>query len=160
MTADRKIVLGLGNTLNRDEGMGVHALKFLEERLGSRAGEVELLDGGVLGLNLLIYVEDASHLLILDAVNANQPPGSVIELTREEIPLYNGIRLSQHQVTFQEVLWLAKIRDKMPPFLHLIGTQPGDISIGVDMSPIVGSSLAEVADRAERVLKEWHLINN
>lgn len=158
MSAKRRIVLGLGNTLNRDEGMGVHALKVLEKRLGNRATDIELLDGGVLGLNLLIFVEDASHLLILDAVNANQPAGTVIELSRDEIPLYNGIRLSQHQVTFQEVLWLAKIRDKMPAFLHLIGTQPGDISTGVEMSPEVEHSLADVAERAERILMEWQLI--
>ena len=87
----RKVVLGLGNTLQRDDGLGVHALRVLETQLGlplpDYKGAIELLDGGTLGLNLLPIVEEASHLLILDAVNANQPPGIVIELHREQIPV-------------------------------------------------------------------------
>ena len=89
MNSERKIVFGLGNTLNRDEGLGVHAVKLLEARLRSAGDEsslnppdeLEFLDGGVLGLNLLPLVEEASHLLILDAVNAHQEPGSLIEMS-------------------------------------------------------------------------------
>ena len=76
MTEQRKIVLGLGNLLNRDEGLGVQALKILDAQLGEIPG-LELVDGGVLGLNLLMWVEECSHLLILDAVNAGKPAGSV-----------------------------------------------------------------------------------
>ena len=74
----RKVVLGLGNILNRDEGLGIQALKLLDAQLGEHP-EVELLDGGVLGLNLLMIVEECSHLLILDAVDAKKPAGMVIE---------------------------------------------------------------------------------
>ena len=63
---NRKIVLGLGNTLNRDEGLGVHALKALEQHIAGQAPGVEFLDGGALGLNLLPWVEEASHLLVLE----------------------------------------------------------------------------------------------
>mgnify|MGYP001240594092 CR=1 FL=1 len=101
-TATRRVVLGLGNTLNRDEGVGVHALAPLASRLGAQEA-VELLDGGTLGLNLLPIVEECSHLLVLDAVNAGKSPGTVVELRREQIPLYSGVKLSEHQVTFQEV---------------------------------------------------------
>ena len=131
--AARKVVLGLGNLLNKDEGLGVQALKLLDARLGQQE-QVELLDGGVLGLNLLMIVEECSHLLILDAVNAGKAPGTVIELRKEQIPLYAGVKMSQHQMTFQEVLGLANIRDKLPEHLHLIGVQPEDISIGLDLS--------------------------
>jgi len=67
--AARKVVLGLGNLLNCDEGLGVQAVKRLDAQLGAQT-DFELLDGGVLGLNLLMVVEECSHLLILDAVDA------------------------------------------------------------------------------------------
>jgi hydrogenase maturation protease len=156
--AQRKVVLGLGNLLNRDEGLGVQALKLLDAHLVSHPG-LELLDGGVLGLNLLMLVEECSHLLILDAVNARRPAGTVIELAKEQIPLYAGIQLSQHQVTFQEVLGLANIRGKLPQYLHLIGIQPEDLSIGLELSPIVEQNLPQMIDRAQAVLQNWGLIS-
>jgi len=158
---NRKIVLGLGNTLNRDEGLGVHALKALEEYLRLSHGQqipVELLDGGTLGLNLLMLVEEASHLLVLDAINAGKPPGTLIELDRDEIPLYRGIKMSEHQVSFQEVLGLAKFRGKFPKYLHLIGIQPADISIGVEPSLAITATFPKVIARSIACLQGWGLL--
>lgn len=152
--AQRKVVMGLGNTLNRDEGLGVQALKLLDAQLGAQ-DDFELLDGGVLGLNLLMIVEECSHLLILDAVNVGKPAGTVVELTKEQIPLYAGVKLSQHQITFQEVLGLANIRGFLPEHLHLVGIQPEDISIGLELSPIIEKALPEVVSRARNVLEKW-----
>ena len=155
----RKIVLGLGNTLNRDEGLGVYALKALQTRLAERAPEVEFVDGGVLGLNLLPWVEEASHLLVLDAINARKDAGTLIELARDQIPLYTGIKLSDHQVTFQEVLGLANFRGHLPPQLHMVGAQPADLSVGVDLSPTITAMLPQILMRAEDILREWDLLN-
>jgi len=152
--AKRKVVLGLGNLLNRDEGLGVQALKLLDARLGQQE-EFELLDGGVLGLNLLMIVEDCSHLLILDAVDAGKSAGMVVELQKEQIPLYSGVKLSQHQVTFQEVLGLAKLRGFLPEHLHLIGIQPEIISVGLELSRVVEQALPEVVSRSITVLNSW-----
>jgi hydrogenase maturation protease len=156
--ATRKIVLGLGNTLNRDEGLGVYALKALESRLADRAPGVEFFDGGVLGLNLLPWVEESSHLLVLDAINAHKDAGALIELKREQIPLYTGIKLSDHQVTFQEVLGLANFRGHLPLHLHMVGAQPADLSVGVDLSPAITNILPQILVRAESVLQEWQLL--
>jgi len=152
--AQRKVVMGLGNTLNRDEGLGVQALKLLDAQLGAQS-DFELLDGGVLGLNLLMIVEECSHLLILDAVNVGKPAGTVVELSKEQIPLYAGVKLSQHQITFQEVLGLANIRGFLPEHLHLVGIQPADISIGLELSPIIENALPEVVISARKVLEKW-----
>ena len=151
---NRKVVLGLGNTLNRDEGLGVHVLKALERQLGATS-QFEFVDGGVLGLNLLPFVEECSHLLLLDAVNAGQAPGAVVELKREQIPLYAGVKMSEHQITFQEVLALANMRGRLPQHLHLIGAQPIDLSIGVEPSPGILAVFPEIVARAESVLREW-----
>ena len=157
--SNRKIVLGLGNTLNRDEGLGVHALKALEQHIAGQVPELEFLDGGVLGLNLLPLVEEASHLLVLDAIDARKEPGTVIEMKRDEIPLYTGIKMSDHQITFQEVLGLASFRGRLPEHLHLIGIQPADLSIGVDLSPIVTACMPEVMERSKAILREWGLVD-
>jgi hydrogenase maturation protease len=150
----RRVVLGLGNLLNRDEGLGVHALRALERRLDDELG-VELVDGGVLGLNLLPLVETCSHLLILDAVDAGRQPGAVVELTRDQIPLLTGVKLSEHQVTFQEVLGLASVRDRLPGTLHLIGAQPADLDIGLELSPAVAAAIPLIVERAVEVLSGW-----
>lgn len=153
--SNRKVVLGLGNILYSDEGLGVHALKALTETLPPPTGPVEFCDGGVLGLNLLPLVESCSYLLVLDAVNAGRPPGSLIELHGEDISLYAGIKLSQHQITFQEILGLARFRDKLPPHLYLIGLQPADLSMGIGLSPIVAAALPRMLKGVTQVLQGW-----
>jgi hydrogenase maturation protease len=150
-------VLGLGNILNRDEGMGVYVLRSLEERLGE-VPDLDLVDGGVMGLNLLQMVEASDHLLVLDAVDTGSPAGTVTTLSREEIPRFSGIKMSQHQVTFQEVLGLAEMRGKLPPHLHLVGAQPDDLSIGLGLSETVTSALPTMVDAAVEVLTNWHLL--
>ena len=163
-TLTRKIILGLGNTLNRDEGLGVYALEALEAHLKETYGdslppEIEFVDGGVLGLNLLPWVEECSHLLVLDAINARKQPGSLIELRRDEISLYTGIKLSDHQITFQEVLGLANFRGYLPPHLHLIGAQPAEITVGVGLSDTIHDVLPQILTRAEIILQAWGLLD-
>ena len=158
-TTGRKIVMGLGNTLNKDEGLGVHALEILEKKLAALTPDVEFIDGGALGLNLLPWVEEASHLLVLDSVVSRfSLPGQVMELKKDEIPLYSNIKMSDHQITFQEVLGLAKFRNKFPEHLHLVGAQPVDMNIGYGMSPEIEAVIPQILERAERVLREWGLI--
>jgi hydrogenase maturation protease len=153
---DKRItVLGIGNILNSDEGVGVHAVRAMQVE-AHRAPDVAFLDGGTLGLNLLSLVEGASHLLILDAVDADRPPGTLVELAKEEIPLFGGVRMSQHQLTFQEVLGLALIRDKLPGQLYLIGVQPASLDIGTELSPQVAAVLPRVVERAWDIVGEWN----
>jgi len=153
----RKVILGLGNFLFQDEGFGVHAVLALKEELGE-IGDVELLDGGVMGLNLLPLIEECQNLLVLDAIDAGQPAGTIIELNKDEIPLYAGAKLSEHQVSFQEVLGLARFRDRLPNHLYLIGVQPECFSIGIGLSQPVADALPQVTLRAKGILRSWGLI--
>jgi hydrogenase maturation protease len=148
-------VLGVGNLLRTDEGVGVHAVRVLAGRRRDDSPDVDFLDGGTLGLNLLPYVEEASSLLILDAIDGGYSPGTVIELAADAIPLFAGIKLSEHQVTLQEVLGLARIRGRFPLRLMLIGMQPGDLATGDVLSPIAAAALPEMVARVEKVLAEW-----
>ncbi len=155
---ERKVVLGLGNTILRDEGLGIHAMQALQAHLGADAVGIEFVDGGVLGMNLLPLVEDCRYLLLLDAINAELPPGTVVEMEREAIPLYGGVKLSEHQLTFQEVLGLARLRDTLPPYVHLIGIQPQAMEVGLELTPVVAEKLTEVVRRASDRLRTWGLI--
>ena len=157
LTPQRKSILGLGNLLYQDEGFGIHALRAIQQAVPVPE-EVEFVDGGVLGMNLLPLVEECSHLLVLDAVDAGQPPGTVLELRGEQIPLFAAARLSEHQVGFQEVLALARFRGNLPANLHLIGVQPQDLRSGIGLSQAVVSPLPEVVNRAATMLKGWRLI--
>jgi hydrogenase maturation protease len=154
--AKKIIVLGLGNILNRDEGAGVYALKELEIILPEKIkAAVELVDGGVLGMDLLPYVERASHLLILDAVDIGARPGEVREYAKDEIELFYHGRISWHQLGFQEVLAVAKVRGKYPENVYLIGVQPADIKTGLGLSRKVKTSVQRMAKRAAEVLESW-----
>lgn len=151
---NRKVVLGLGNLLFSDEGFGIQAVQTLQAEYGSQF-PVEWIDGGVLGLNLLPLVEECSHLLVLDAVDAEQPGGTLVEMRRDEIPLYSGVKMSEHQVGFQEVLAIAKFREQYPTHLYLVGVQPADLSVGVGLSPLVTAALPTAFERATDILREW-----
>jgi hydrogenase maturation protease len=153
----RKVVLGLGNLLQQDEGFGVRVVQALEAELGVelRRAAVELVDGGALGPNLLPLVEDCSHLLVVDAVEAGLAPGTLIELSKEQIPLFGGIKLSQHPVTFQEAL--AKQRGHLPTQVHLIGIQPAELSSGLELSEAVEKMLPEAMLRTVDVLRKWKI---
>ncbi len=149
----RKIILGIGNWLNRDEGVGIHAVRALQQK--NTAGDFEIVDGGTLGLNLLPLVEEASHLIVLDAVDRRQAPGTLIELARDEVPLFSAIKMSQHQLLFQEVLALAHVRGRLPEYLVVLGIQPADLEVGVELSSQVAQTLPQLVKRVEQIVQEW-----
>jgi hydrogenase maturation protease len=126
----------------------------METELGETV-DADWVDGGTLGLELLTVVERSDCLLILDAVDRGEKGGSLIDMPGEEIPLFSRIRLSQHQVSFQEVLGLARIRDHFPRRIHLLGIQPVDLSSGLELSPEVNESLPLLVRRAGEILGQW-----
>lgn len=155
MMDKRVIVLGLGNLLNSDEGVGVHAVRAMQADWTARHPAVEFVDGGTLGLNLLPWVEGATHLLLLDSIDAHKPPATLIEMTKDEIPLFSQVKMSIHQLTFQEVLGVAKMRGRLPAHVHLIGIQPGSLETGTTLSRPVEEQVPSMLARAEVVLDAW-----
>jgi len=157
MRQQQVTVLGLGNILNTDEGIGVYAVWEMQKRqqASNRYPDIDLVDGGALGMRLLPYVEDATHLLLLDIADVGEKPGTIVELAGEDIPLYTGIKMSMHQITFQEVLGVALARGNLPGHLHLIGMQPISLAIGVGPGEEGKLAIPEIITRAESILKSW-----
>ncbi|HEY8394178.1 MAG TPA: HyaD/HybD family hydrogenase maturation endopeptidase [Thermaerobacter sp.] len=150
----RITILGLGNTLFSDEGVGVHALPLLREALRDVPG-IEFIEGGTDGLRLLGPVEAAEALIVIDAVDANQPPGTVLVLEAEDIPAVMTPKLSVHQVAFSEVLFLTKLRGTTPRRLKMVGVQPQSLEMGLALSDTVRERLGDVIAAVRRIIDEW-----
>ncbi|WP_071396864.1 HyaD/HybD family hydrogenase maturation endopeptidase [Bacillus tuaregi] len=152
----RITILGIGNTLYQDEGIGIHALPLIEEALEHIPG-IEYIDGTTDGLRLLGPVEDTNYLIVIDAINAGKKGGTIITLLGEDIPAYIGLKMSIHQLGFQEVLYAAKLRNRYPKHIALIGMQPTCLELGVGLSPMNEQQLPYLIERIKEQVHEWRI---
>lgn len=148
-------VLGLGNTLFRDEGAGVHILPLLEETLAMLGERVELIEGGTDGLRLLGPVEETDRLIVIDAMNGGKEPGTVYTVQRDDIPAYYSMKMSVHQLGFHEVLLAAKMRERLPKRMVMFGIQPESLEFGLGLSDAVRAALPEVAEKVAALVRKW-----
>ena len=148
------LLLGLGNILLQDEGLGVYALEQLQARYHLPAN-VRALDGGTMGLDLLPYLGQATHLLILDAVQIGQPPGTLVRLEGAEIPAALSLKMSMHQVGLQELLALGDLVGTLPPRVVVWGIQPAWLDWGLELSPPVLNRLDNLIESAVLELCGW-----
>lgn len=150
----RTVVLGLGNPLRGDDGLGLAGLGWLgrEWRLPS---DVRLVDGGMWGLQLLPLVEQADAVLLLDAIDAGRDPGALIILEREELPRMLGHKLSSHQVAVPEVLAVCELRGTMPARIAAMGLQPATVTPSTVLSPVVARQLGNLVLAAVARLRAW-----
>jgi len=150
----RILVLGLGNILLQDEGLGVRAVERLTARY-ELPPEVQVMDGGVKGLDLLPYLEGVSHLLITDAVQTGQPAGSLVRLEGEAIPAALSLKMSMHQVGLQELLALASFQGTLPERVVLWGLEPATLDWGLELSAPVAAQIDALVDAAVGELRAW-----
>lgn len=134
------LVLGIGNVLLTDEGIGVRALKEIERRY-SFSDDVELLDGGTAGIELLRHIRHRKHLIIIDAMTFDQKPGTVMRVEGEDVPAAFRTRISPHQLGLSDLLAAAMLTDELPENLVLFGVEPESIDIGLDLTDTVEASV-------------------
>jgi hydrogenase maturation protease len=147
----RVVVLGIGNTILSDEGVGVHAALALRECYVLPAG-VEVIDGGTAGMELLDALVDADLLLVLDAVKSRRAPGSVVCLTAGEVPVFFRSKLSPHQVSICDVLASLEFAGAAPRDLVLIGVEPESLELGLELTATVSAQVpAMVAMAVEQL---------
>lgn len=150
----RTVVLGLGNMLMADDGVGLAALARLQDDWFV-PHQVELIDGGTWGMNLLHIVEAADRLLILDAIDNGAAAGSLVRLEGNDIPRFLARKVSPHQIDLREVLALAELRDNLPDHLVALGIQPERIELSTELSPAVGAQIGPLVGMAVATLKSW-----
>lgn len=150
----RTLVIGLGNPLMADDGVGLRALARLEETW-IVPPEVELVDGGTWGMNLLHRLEEAEGVVFLDAIDARQPPGSEITLERTDLPRYFALKLSPHQIDLREVLALMELRGTLPARIVALGLQPDLLEMSTTISPALEARIDALVARAVARLEAW-----
>jgi len=144
-------VLGIGNILLTDEGFGVRVVEKLFDEY-EFPDNVTLVDGGVLGINLLGVIAESQHLIVVDAVKNRKPPGTLYRLEKEELPERILLKNSLHQTDFLETLTLCQAIDKVPQTTVVLGVEPEDIlTHSVELTPTVA---ARVDDMMDQVLHE------
>ncbi|MBV6476870.1 MAG: HyaD/HybD family hydrogenase maturation endopeptidase [Rhodocyclaceae bacterium] len=143
----RTVILGIGNTILSDEGVGVHAAERLRAAYELPEG-VEVIDGGTAGMELLDPLSDVDLLLVLDAVKARRAPGTVILLTGDEVPVFFRAKLSPHQVSICDVLASLEFAGNPPRDLVLIGCEPLSLELGTELTPTVAEKVPEMISHA------------
>jgi hydrogenase maturation protease len=149
------LVLGLGNVLWADEGFGVRAVEALHAGWVF-AGDVRLVDGGTLGLNLFDDIASARRVLVFDAIDYGLPGGTLRVLRDAEVPAWGAKKISPHQTGFNDILALAQLRGTAPERITAIGVQPIVLDdFGGSLRPAVRARRPEAVELAVRELAEW-----
>jgi hydrogenase maturation protease len=149
-------IMGLGNILMMDEGVGVHTINAFQKRY--RVPDyAEVIDGGSAGLDLLPFIEGREKLLMVDAVNFDREPGYIDILENEEIPAKFSTKTSLHHLGLLDVLSIVKLSDALPKDMCIIGIQPKSMELGLDMSPEIWDKVPELVERIVSKLHEWNV---
>lgn len=152
---DGVLVLGLGNPVMADDGVGLAALERLRADYLLPRG-VTLADGGTWGMRLLPMIEDHDRVLFLDAIDTGRAPGAMVRLEGEAIPRGLGVgKLSPHQVDLQDVLAAAMLRGRLPRAMVALGLQPGRVEMRVGLTPAVAEGLDALVLEAVACLAAW-----
>jgi hydrogenase maturation protease len=134
------LVLGLGNVLLQDDGVGATAVAMLLDAYEPPAG-ARVLDGGTLGLSLLPHVEDAETVILVDAVLTDAAAGALVRLDSGDVMPAVATRLSPHQVGVLDLLDGARWRDRFPQHVVLLGIVPGGFELSVELTPPVAMAV-------------------
>ena len=147
-------ILGVGNVILRDEGFGVRVAEYLDAHYDFPE-EVQVVDGGTLGIELTQYVTGTKKLLVIDSINGGEKPGTRFHFHNDAIMEHFQDKLSAHEVGIQDVLALLTVTGHKIPEVVVLGAQPYDLEAGVELSPEMKELLPEVAEEALSVLRKW-----
>lgn len=127
------LVLGIGNLVMSDDGVGVKVVQRLQQRYRF-PDMVEVMDGGTLGLDLLPKLEGVERLIVVDAVETGKEPGSCIRLVGEDLPIALETKVSPHQMGLKDLLSVAELMGHSPREMVLIGVQPASIEMDTELT--------------------------
>jgi hydrogenase maturation protease len=154
------VVLGIGNTLMSDDGVGIHVINDLQGRqkdLLLPEGNIEILDGGTLGFLLVDRISEADGLVVVDAANLGEPAGTVRVIDGPGIDRFldDNPSLSVHEVGLVDLLQMMALGGQAPRLRALVGIQPEMIGWGTEMSPSVAAGIPTASRAVTQVLAQW-----
>ncbi|MFH0933706.1 MAG: HyaD/HybD family hydrogenase maturation endopeptidase [Pseudomonadota bacterium] len=153
----RIIVLGVGNILLSDEGIGVRAIEQLQQDY-ILPPEVVVIDGGTTGMEMLDDLSKCDHIIIIDAVRSGKAPASIVRLADEQVPVFFKTKLSPHQIGLSDVLATLAFIDEQPGGVTVIGVEPVSLATGMALSPQVEARLPELMDLVVTELRELGVV--
>lgn len=145
------LLLGVGNLLLSDEGVGVRTIEALEQRFSFPDGVV-LQDGGTSGMELMEVMASRDLIVVVDAVQSESDAGSLFILEDNEVPAYFTQRLSPHQLGLADVLMALQMTDEFPRKLVLLGIEPASLAPGMALSPVVARAMEAAIAQVIRIL--------
>lgn len=150
------LILGVGNILLSDEGLGVRVVELLKENY-IFPDNVKLLDGGTLGIDLLYFLEGIEKLIVVDAILGGKAPGTLYKFSGAEVEAYFKGKVSAHEVGIQEVLGIAQLTGKYPKEVVVIGMEPQSLEISLELSPAVKDNLQKLIQEVIKQLESWDI---
>lgn len=141
----RAVVLGIGNIILSDEGIGVRAVEAFEKRYRLPEG-VLAIDGGTSSMELIDELSDLDFLLVFDTIVAGKPPGTVIKLSGAEVPAFFRRKLSPHQISLSDLLASLEFLGEAPKDIVVIGVQPVTLELGLDLTDPVAVRVPELVE--------------
>lgn len=149
----KTLVLGIGNTLLTDEGVGIVAMRELEARFGARE-DMEFLDGGTLSFTLAVPISDCDALLVIDAAELGAAPGSVRSFEGAEMDGFLGAnrKSSVHEVGLLDLMSISQLSGHWPQQRALIGVQPAVVNWGEALTPEVAAAMPEICRLATEIV--------
>jgi len=144
------LVVGIGNYLMGDDGLGIHVIKKLQDE--KLPDNVELVDGGTKGLNLMNYFENKQLAIIIDAINMEKKPGELIIIEGENVNKFFKIKYSVHEIGLVDLFDSLMLLDMLPEKIFLIGLQPWKIALQTELSEPLEKNLHLVINKVKEII--------
>ena len=149
------LVLGIGNNLLTDEGIGIHVVTFLKQHHG-KMPDVDFLDGGTLSYTLADDIAKAHNLIVVDAARMGEVPGTLKCFLDEDMDRYlSAAHGSVHEVGLGDLLDIARLTNTLPQRRALIGIEPEAIDWGDRPTPRVAEAIEPAVQQILALLRQW-----
>lgn len=153
---DTILVLGLGNTLLTDEAVGVRVAEALAADPATQQLGLKVLDGGTMGLTLLVEMEDAGAMVIVDAAYLEQEPGAIAVFEGSDMDHFLRTRgRNPHDIGLDDLMDALRLREAVPERRALIGIQPADIRVGESLTDAVAAAIPKATARIIALIEGW-----
>jgi len=152
----KTLVLGIGNTLLSDEGIGIHVLRELQNNSQSQ-DDIEYMDGGTLSFTLASPIENCNQFIVIDASEIKSNPGAVKVFENDEMDTFitSGNKKSVHEVGLVDVMSIALLAGNLPSKRALVGIQPDSLDWGPEPTHAVQQAIPEACQQIRDLLQRW-----
>lgn len=156
MNTHKITVLGIGNIILKDEGFGVHIVEKLQQEY-SFPEDVQVIDGGTLGMELMNYIIGTEKLIVVDAISGDAEPGTFFRFVNAQVKAYFQEKVSMHELGIQDVLAALEVIEKPVKDVIVMGAQPFTVDAGVGLTKDMEKLVEKTKNLVLEQLKVWQV---